>query len=779
MATPSRLVGQTVSHYRVVEKVGSGGMGEVYRAQDMKLGREVAIKVLPDVFAFDPERLARFEREAQVLAVLDHPGIGAIYGLEEVAGRQYLILEFVPGQTLTQRLKGGSLPTDEALDAARQIAEALVAAHDKGIVHRDLKPANVKITPGGKIKVLDFGLARACTGEVSTQAMSDSPTLATPTRQDVILGTAAYMSPEQARGRIVDKRADIWAFGCVLYELLTGKQAYSGDTVTDTLAAVIRSEPDWKALPPTTPVRVAELVRRCLQKDALQRLRDIGDARIEIQEVLRTPLESQSAGVHSSGTSPRSRTRQALPWAVALAIAIIAGFLIWNATDRKRDRLNIPIRLVVALPRNQSVAVGANLFGGKALTVSPQGTTLAYVARHGTTTQLYLRHLDQFEPVPLDGTEGASGPFFSPDGQWVGFFADGKLKKISVAGGSPLSLCDAPAPQGATWAPDGTILFNPDWRRGLERVSATGGNPEVLTQPDLAKHETGHRWPEILPGGTNIIFTVMRGSSADEGAVAVLSLRTGHWKTIVEGGNDAHYLPTGHLIYLHAGSLLAVPFDLTQLSVTGTAVPLVDGILTDAAGGSSQYSITSNGTLAYILGGALQAERTLVWVDRNGQAQPVSGIRRAYEDLSLSPNGQQVALTIEGPTWNIWIYDLVRGTLTRLTFEEDNRDPLWTPDGKKVVYTSFRNGRYGLYWKAADGSGREELLVSSEQILWALSWSPDGTILVYGNLTPTGFNVMLLSVSGTRKSQVFLHTPYTESLAALSPDGPLASLQHK
>jgi serine/threonine-protein kinase len=765
------MIGSTLHHYRILEKIGSGGMGEVYRGQDTKLGREVAIKVLPDIFARDPERLARFEREAQLLATLHHQNIAAIFGVEDAVSLRYLILEYVSGTTLAERLKAGPLPIDEALTIARQTAQAIEAAHEKGIIHRDLKPANVKVTPEGKVKVLDFGLAKALLPETTPQAISDSPTLTTPaTRQDVILGTAPYMSPEQARGKVVDKRADIWAFGCLLFELLTGKQAFNGETMTDVLAAVVRGEPHWNSLPSNTPAKVRETLHRCLQKDPLQRLRDIGDARIVIEEAFEGAAAPQPATSAFPATrAPGVRTWQAIPWALALVMSTVAAVSVWRALHTSVGPSKRSVRLMVTVPAGEPIAAGR---GQPALALAPDGKRLAYVARHGGTTQLYIRPLDEFGARPLAGSEGASAPFFSPDSQWVAFFAHGKLKKVAVTGGEVLTLCDAPDPEGGTWASDDTIYFNPDWRRGLARVSAGGGRAEEVTKPDLTRRETGHWWPEALPGGHAILFNVRRGASGETAAVAALSLKTGQWKTIIEGSGGARYVPSGHIIYVHPGGLLAAPFNLDQLAVTGAAVPVLSGVLTDAINGFAQYGFSSDGSLAYIPGAAAEAERALVWVDRKGQERTITKTKHPYEDLSLSPDGRQIALTIEGPAFNVWVYDVGHETLTRLTFDDDCRDPLWSPDGKRVVYTSFRNGRYSLYWKLADGSGEEELLASGERILWAQSWSPDGKLLAYGELEPAkGYDVWLLPVEGERKPRPLLHTPFTETLAAISSDG--------
>src|SRR5713226_8003405 len=485
--------GTKLGPHDIVALIGAGGMGEVYQAHDTKLGRDVAIKVLPEAFAHDPERLSRFQREAKMLASLNHPNIAAIYGLEQDAGRNYLVMELVPGETLAQCGKReGLVPVEEALAIAKQIAEALEAAQEKSIIHRDLKPANVKVTPEGKVKVLDFGLAKAFAGDGANEDPSNSPTLSrAATMQGVILGTAAYMSPEQARGKPVDKRTDIWAFGAVLYELLTGKQAFHGQATTEILAAVLKGEPDWQALPEATPPSIRTLLRRCLQKDVSRRVRDAADVRIEIEEALAAP----SVGATTAAPTTKS-WRQALLWSTvsSVAVAILAAIIVWNLKPSPPQPVS---RVTITLPPGQQLA---GLNSGPAVALSPDGTHLAYVARQGGTQQLYMRAMDSLEAKPIPGTEGASNPFFSPDGQWIGFFAGGKLRKISVSGGAALILGDAAYSGGASWGSQGMIAFTPTANvSALQQVPDAGGAPQPLSR--LEKGDTSHRWPEFLPGG--------------------------------------------------------------------------------------------------------------------------------------------------------------------------------------------------------------------------------------------------------------------------------------
>jgi eukaryotic-like serine/threonine-protein kinase len=503
------MIGKTISHYRIVEKLGEGGMGVVYRARDSKLNRDVALKVLPELFAKDAERMARFQREAQVLASLNHPNIASIYGLEESGGVRALVMELVEGPTLADRIAQGPVPLEEVLTMARQIAEGLEYAHEKGIVHRDLKPANVKITDEGTtLKVLDFGLAKALDTPLTSSPSEgrgwpegsgegpNSPTLITAaTQARVILGTAAYMSPEQAKGKAVDRRSDIWAFGCVLYEMLTGQRGFKGETASDMLAAVLRAEPDWNALPASTPVAIQKLLRRCLEKDLKRRLQAIGEARFTIDETLSGATEA--GGIHEAPL--QKKWVRALPWALAAILAlVVVALTIGNVLHTPQPPTRPIARLVVNLPPTDHLALGFT----PVLAVSPDGSRLVYAANHSGSTQLYLRSIGRFEATPIPGTEGAETPFFSPDGQSVGFFADGKLKKISLRGGAPLTLCIASANRGASWCPDDTIIFTPsNLLSGLFQVSAGGGIPKPLTVPDNKKGEISHRWPQILPGG--------------------------------------------------------------------------------------------------------------------------------------------------------------------------------------------------------------------------------------------------------------------------------------
>ena len=540
--------GTKLGSYEVLAQIGAGGMGEVYQAHDTKLGRDVAIKVLPAAFVNDPERLSRFQREARMLAALNHPNIATIYGLEHSNGTHFLIMELVPGETLAERVRSGPVPVEEALEIGVQIAEALEAAHEKAIIHRDLKPANVKVTPEGKVKVLDFGLAKAFEGEVGGSDLANSPTLsAAATMQGVILGTAAYMSPEQARGKTVDKRTDIWAFGCVLYELLTRKQAFHGETTTEILAAVLKEEPDWQAVPETTPLSIRALLRRCLQKEMIRRARDAGDARIEMEEALAAPTTL----VPTSASPGTKDWRQALTWIGGLILSVVVAIAVWNLKPSSAPASQPVSRLVVNLPQGQQLA---GLDNGPALALSPDGTRLAYVARQGESQQLYLRALDSLEARPIRGTEGAVNPFFASDSQWVGFFAGGKLMKVSVSGGAALTLADAGGvSRGASWSSHGMISFVPTNVSVLRQMSDAGGAPESLT--NLEKGEFSHRWPDFLPGG-NAVFFVAASTAINWNYAKIVVQSVGKRERVdlIQGGTQPQYSPSGHLIYAQGGT---------------------------------------------------------------------------------------------------------------------------------------------------------------------------------------------------------------------------------
>jgi Tol biopolymer transport system component len=767
----SPLVGKPLGSYRILSLLGAGGMGEVYQARDTKLGRDVAIKVLPAAFVDDANRLSRFQREARMLASLNHPNIATIHGLEQSDGVHYLVMELVPGETLAERVSAGALKIEEALKVAVQIAEALEAAHEKGVIHRDLKPANVKVTPEGRVKVLDFGLAKAYSGD-GGQNLSNSGTLsAMGTEEGRILGTPAYMSPEQARGKAVGKRTDIWAFGCVLYELLTGRQAFPGETVSDTIAAVLEREPAWQMLPTATPAKIRDLLRWCLQKDVQLRLRDIGDSGIEIDETSVAPAMAEPT-VAAKGIRALGRRDMILGVALLLLVAVVSGMAIWNLKPAPRVPRTVS-RFTITLPPGQQLAVPDN---GPAVALSPDGNHIAYVAREGLTQQVYVRAIDSLEARPIPGTEAPTGgtawaePFFSPDSQWIGFFVGGKLKKVSVIGGPALTLCDSSLPSGVSWGSQGMIAFAPGQIPFLQQVSDVGGAPQPLTR--VEKGETGHGWPEFLPGGKALLFGVATGGAWTNGQIAVQTVGAAEHRNLIQGGMYPHYAPSGHLVYVQGGTLMAVPFDPERLAVTGAAGPIVEGILQSTTDGDAQYSFSATGTLAYVPGAAQSAQSKLVWINRNGAEQPLAAPEHAYINPRISPDGRRVAVGIIEQERQIWLYDVSRGTLTRLTFQGNNNlAPFWTPDGKRIAFTSNKEGPRNLFWQLADGSGGLERLATSEDIQLPASWSPDGELLAFSDVNvSTGFDIWMLKLSD-RKAQPFLETQFNESTPQFSPDG--------
>ena len=746
--------GHKLAHYEIIEPIGKGGMGEVYRAKDSKLGRDVAIKVLPEEFAKDEQRLGRFQREAKVLASLNHPNIASIYGLEHSDSTHYLVLELVPGETLAERISRGPIPLEEALDIARKMAEALEEAHEQGIVHRDLKPANVKQTEDGKIKVLDYGLAKVFQEETAEADSSMSPTLTRDaTRVGVILGTAAYMSPEQAKGKKVDKRADVWAFGVVLYEMLTGKRAFASEDVSDTLAYVLTKEPDWDALPADLDPTLRMFLTRCLEKDPKRRLPDIGVVRLAMDGAFESMAGTEEV-VPLANAWRRSRTV-----AGALALSVVTGVGVWRVM-----RTDLPPRPVArfSLPMPPGETLTGR--GRHVVAVSSDGTRLVYSANE----QLYLRAMDQTEATPVRGTEGeARSPFFSPDGEWVGFFAQRQLKKVAVSGGAPVTLCDAQPPLGARWGADDTIVFG-QRGTGILQVSGDGGTPEVLIQLE-ATEEVGHG-PQILPVEKAVLFTLGDGTNWDDAQIVVHSLETRERKVLIEGGRDARYVSTGHLVYVLDGTLLAVPFDVDKLEVTSGPIPMAEGVMTaDLSTGAAHFSVSDTGALVYVAGSSL-VDRTLVWVDRDGREEALAAEPRAYRYPRISPDGGRLALDVRDQENDIWIWDFARETLTRLTFAPaEDFYPVWTPDGRKVAFASNRDGGFNLYWKAADGTGTVERLTESENLQFPSAFTPDGKQLVFSEFGRQDSNLGRLSLEGS--SEPLLATEFNERNGEISPDG--------
>jgi serine/threonine-protein kinase len=715
----STIVGESISHYKVLEKIGEGGMGEVYRATDTKLNRDVALKILPEQFASDAQRMGRFQREAEVLASLDHPNIGQIYGIEdaEAGATKALVLQLIEGPTLAERIAQGPIPVEEALKIALQIAEGLEAAHEKGVIHRDLKPANIKVTPEGQVKILDFGLAKALEGEAPDSSLSQSPTLTNAaTQAGVILGTAAYMSPEQARGKPTDRRADIWAIGIVLFEMLSGKRAFEGEDVSQTLAAVIMTEPDWSLLPSETPAPIRRLLQRCLDREPHDRLQAIGEFRIAVCRYLADPSDTLGRPVADAVQAP---PQSKLPWVTAIVLGIVvAGVAGWSLKPEAPGTVS---RFSHVLPEGQQFPTSTSSL----IAVSPDGSRMVYVANR----QLYVRAMDALDSIPIPGTdENPRSPFFSPDGQWIGYWTanDSLLKKIPISGGASVTLSEITSPFGTPfWGADDTIVFGQPL--AIMRVSANGGTPELM----ISASAGGTAQPQILPGGSSVLFTGGLNMPFS-GEAVVHSLESGENKVLF-AGVYAKYVSTGHIVYTVDDVLFAVPFDLDTMEVVGGPVPIAEGV----RAGPPQYVVSESGSLGFVPGGAVRAERGLALVDQTGEVERLNVPPKQYLSPRLSPDGQSLLVqSVEDSENVIWVYDLTGDSaIRRITFQGEgkNHRPIWTPDSQHVTFSSDRDGPMSLYWMPADGSGTAERLTSAEEGTshWPGSWSPDGETLAY------------------------------------------------
>jgi Tol biopolymer transport system component len=753
-------VGARLGPYEILSAIGAGGMGEVYRARDTKLGRDVALKIPPDTFTHDPERLARFRREAHILASLNHPHIGAIYGLDEANGTQFLVLELVDGEDLADRIKRGPLPVDETLPIARQIADALEAAHEKGVIHRDLKPANIALTRGGQVKVLDFGLAKAVVPGVAPD-LASSPTITSPvmmTQVGVILGTARYMSPEQARGRPADKCSDVWAFGCVLYEMLAGRPPFAGETISDALAAVLKQEPDWQALPADTPPGIRSLIRRCLKKEPVARMHDIADARIEIQEAIAEPAAMTPTGTHRRGAV---RWMRAIPWAVA-AGSVAVSLLVAQQAPR---RTGSPAGPVTRLDLNMPAGVEFGTVFPPAVALSNDGTRIAFVGVLRGTRQVFTRRLDQFETVPIRGSESANTVIISPDGRALGFItADLTLKRVSLTDGLVITVeHDVDFIAGAAWGADDRITFV---RAGaLWQVPASGGAAKRLTTLDSGKRELLHAWPTLIAQGRILLFASITGSSRDASHIEALSLATGQRRVIVESGTFPLYAPSGHLVFFRDGALLGASFDVDRLEVTGPVVRVLENLAVGTTMDAPLAALSNAGSLAYAPSDA--GTTRLVWVSRQGVEQPITETPRRYMYPRLASDGRRTVVVAAG---DLWIQDLTRATLTRLTSERTvgNAFPVWTPDGTRVLFRTST----GMYWTAADGSGDPHPIAGAISGDIPCSFSPDGDTLAYMRQTgQTSRDVYVLSLRGQHPPRPVVNTPAFEGGPQFSPDG--------
>jgi Tol biopolymer transport system component len=765
--------GTRVGAYEILSALGAGGMGEVYRARDTRLKRDVALKILPESFAADVDRLSRFQREAEVLAALNHPHIAAIYGIEDAERVHALVMELVEGEDLSQRIARGPIPLDEALPIARQIAEALEAAHEQGIIHRDLKPANIKVRPDGTVKVLDFGLARAMDPVGSAPNMSQSPTITTPamTQAGVILGTAAYMSPEQARGKTVDKRADIWAFGAVLYEMLTGKRAFDDEDVSMTLSKVLQREPDFDALPLTVPARVGQALRVCLRKDPKQRAADIRDVRLALEGAFETTVPGTAAS--ALAIQPRPLWKRAIPIVVtAMVVSALAVAAAW--TLRPPAPSSPVTRFTFALGEGQQFPAGNR----QRLDVSPDGTLLVYAANG----QLYLRSMSDLEARPIPGTRQTPPPVepaFSPDSRSIAFYAqmDNTIKKIAVSGGAAVTICPADVPFGLRWNTDG-IVFG-QGSKGVMRVSANGGRPEVLVSVKNGEVAYG---PQVLLDGEWVLFTIATAATRDgwdKAQIVVQSLKTSERKTLVSGGSDGRYVPTGHLVYALGGVLFAVPFDLQHLNVTSGPVPIVEGVSRSNTGstGVAHFSVSSTGSLVFVPGpaSALSGQFGLALIDRNGSQQLLKLPPGPYEYPRLSPDGKRVAFgSDDGKEAAVWIYDLSGvSSMRRLTLGSRNRLPVWSADGEHVAFQSDRDGDLGIFWQRVDGTTAAERLTKPEKDTAHVpeSWSPDGKTLLFSVAKGSSYSLAAFSLPDKKETPFGSIQSRNPPAATFSPDG--------
>jgi serine/threonine protein kinase/Tol biopolymer transport system component len=756
--------GMRFGPYSIVERIGVGGMGEVYRARDTRLGRDVALKVLSPEFAANPDRLARLEREARVLASLNHPHIATIHGLEEHNDARALVLELVAGTTVADRLASGPLRVNEAIAIAKQIAEALEAAHEKGIVHRDLKPANIMLTPAGVVKVLDFGLAK------STQDSTTGGESVEPTREGLVVGTVAYMSPEQARGQSVDARTDIWAFGCVFYEMLTGRSPFVGATVTDTLAAIVEREPDWTAFPQSTPPAIRRLLQRCLHKEGRNRLHSVADARLEIEEALSIPKDA----VAPTPVVAAKRTATARAF-VPLGIVAIGILLIATPYLRRDEPPREATRFLVTPP--EGWALSAQSSGGPAtnpLAVSPDGRHLAFALQNASgASRIWIRSLDTLDARELDGTDGGAAPFWSPDSRWLAFVARGKLHKIDVAGGAAVPLCDCPSVRAGTWNRDGVLLFF-DGSPLLRRVSASAGIPTNITT--LGKGETYNTRPHFLPDGRHFLYrSLLATAISNRGPIYVGSLESNERTHVLDADSTNVVYSQHHLLFLRDNALIAQPFDAERLTVAGEAFPVAEQIRTFGGLPFGFFSASENGVLAYQTGTSARGPQ-LTWIDRSGNVLGRVGARALYNRIELSPDGTMAAVQLQtNGQEDVWVLDLERdGNPRRLTFDTlPEGVPIWSPESDRVVYAWSRS-RQSLHVKSTHGAdGGEELLPIEGGYPRPASWSRDGQHLLYEAQSTDGREeIWVLPLSGDRKPSRFASHPVARQFnSQFSPDG--------
>ena len=751
-------------------------MGEVYRARDTRLDRTVAVKVLASHLSTSAELSQRMEREARAISSLNHPNICHLYDVGSQAGTDYLVMEFLEGETLAERLHKGAMPLNEILKIGITVAEALAVAHRQGIVHRDLKPGNIMLTRGGA-KLMDFGLAKASYSGAAAAAgsapllsaartISEGSPMSPLTTAGAVVGTIQYMSPEQVEGKEVDGRSDIFSFGAVLYEMVTGKRAFGGQSQLSVASAILEKEPEpITAVRPVTPPALDRTIRKCLAKHPDERWQSASDLATQLSWM----MDASGTGTAVSAQGPQqSSARRGWILSAVLALLLIGGVWAWMSSRSAAPAKQV-MRFSIRLPEGD--ALGGTWWWLPSLAISDDGSQVAYVTHHGGDSQIYLRRIGEVTARAVPGTERADMPFFSPDGQWLGMYSGGKIKKVPLAGGPTVTIAETGF-RGASWGPDDTIYFGSG--TGLMKVAASGGTPQKVTTLDRKSGEIDQAFPELLPGGKALLFTArnMEQPSFDEADIAAVNLATGDRKTLVKQGTDPHYVSSGQLVFIRAGVLMAAPFDAKQLEIKGPAVPVVENVLENPRIGAGQYAISKDGLLVYIAGGVTYGEHEMVFVDKAGNAKPLTSNKRPYEDFTISPDGKYLAMTIEGPVTNSWIHDIARDTETRFNSGVENRDPTWTPDGKHIAYSGYKDGKYAVFWKPLDGSTPEEPLVLSDDDVFALFFSPDGGTLLYADM-PFGEpeRVGALPLQDRPHARSIFPPKYNVEWAILSPDG--------
>ncbi len=768
--------GDHLGHYVIDGALGAGGMGEVYRATDTRLGREVAVKVLPENVATDPERLARFEREAKLLASLNHPNIAVLHGLESVSGTNsnlplgthagtttFLVMELVEGEDLAQRIARGPIPLRTTIDIGRQIAQGLEAAHGKGIVHRDLKPGNVRITEDGVVKILDFGLAKAQGREAEDSDYSESPTITGElTREGTILGTALYLSPEQAVGKAVDQRTDIWAFGCVMFEMLTAKRTFDGASSTEILAHILEREPEWNALPPATPSGLRRLLGRCLEKQPKRRLRDAGDVALALEDL---EFEQPRASVEDLRPST-GRAAKLLPWVLASVAAMLA-IASWFGRISVGAPGSSPVVRFTENPPTP-IEFGVLVHAGSAVALSPNGEIMVWVGKSSSSTQLFMRHLDEGAAEPLAGTEGAVAPFFSPDSRWIGFSADDeRLMKIDVGGGAAQTICESRHPHGATWG-DGIIVMGATSDNTLWSVDPNGG--EIQRLKALEGKVVEGAYPKLLPGSKKLLVSMEGGNG-----VYLVSLDTGGVKTIVKEGSDATYVPTGHLVWAQGDNLLAAPFDPEEGIITGEAHTVVEGVLREANFPLVHYAVSENGTLAYIPGTDALRSNLPVWVGLDGTVEPLELPASAYLSPRVAPDGRRLIFSYHADSRSIWLAEPARRIFTPVT-DAQGLDfwAIWTPDEAAVIFNSIRGGAFASLWmQPVDRSALPTRLSTAEAHQPPQDITSDGRTVLFTSAVSQAdpnFDIYTLDLENGYAISPLLSSGADEIYPSLSPD---------